>query len=79
MASIGSAQAAFGSASLRPRRSARGVELSLRFGVPACEQGDVVFELDQSIDQPGDHPLRAAVKLRGTLSANGAGWAIRIG
>lgn len=36
-------------------------------------------ELDQLVDKPGDYPLGATIKLRGTLSARGASWAIRIG
>jgi hypothetical protein len=35
------------------------VELSLRLRIPAREQGDVVSELDQFVDKPGDHALRA--------------------
>jgi hypothetical protein len=40
------------------------VELSLRLRIPAREQGDVVSELDQFVDKPGDHALRATIKLR---------------
>jgi hypothetical protein len=70
MASISSAQAAFGSAPLRPRRNARGqtawsfpfvFESPLANRVTSCE-----------FDQPGDHPLRATIKLwRNALGQRG--------
>ena len=48
------------------------VKLSVRPGIAAREERDVVAELDQLVDQPGDHPLGAAVELRGDAFGQGS-------
>ena len=52
----------------RPHRA----QLSFRLRISAREQGDVVSEADQLVHQPGDHPLRAPIKLwRNALGQRG--------
>ena len=46
------------------RLLANGLQMRLRSRVAACEEGDVVSEIDQGVTQVCNDPLRSAVKLR---------------
>jgi len=39
------------------------MQLPARAGIPAGEQGHLMAQADELVDQPGDHPLCPAVKL----------------
>ena len=48
------------------------MKVSACLGVAACEERDLMAELDQLVNEPGDDPLGAAIKLRRNAFGQGS-------
>ena len=54
------------------------MKIPARAGISAGEQGHLVAQADELVDQPRDYPLCPAVKLGRNALGQGAIWAIRM-